>query len=101
MTIDEAAPVEERDSIPEPSSKPLLSELEFLERGHPGEILPGKPLDRMRQRAEAYVRDQSNPPDARVRVREVWLQGRYRPSYQHFTPRPDKDPGLIEEDPFG
>ena len=34
------------------------------------------------------MRDQSNPPDGRVRVREVWLQNIYRPSYQRFTPRP-------------
>lgn len=91
----EPGSVAEPGSVPEPAEKPLISEAEFLERGHPGEILPGRQLDRMKEKAERYVADQSMPPDGRERVRKVWLQGRYMPAYQRFTPR------AVSADDFG
>jgi hypothetical protein len=73
----------------------------MLERGSPHEFLPkSRELELMQRAAEKYVRDNSMPPDGRTRVREVWLQGRYRPAYQRFTPRPGKDPVAVADD-FG
>ena len=89
------------ESVPEPQRRELLDQSAFLERGHPGEILPGPQLEKLKRQAEAYVADQSNPPDGRVRVREVWLQGIYRPAYQPFTQLPGKDYGAVDADGFG
>lgn len=61
----------------------------LLERGHPGEILPAQ-LPPIRAAAEAYVKDNKNPPDARERVHTVWIKGKYLPSWQAYTPRKDK-----------
>lgn len=86
--MDERVP----ESVPEPQRRELLSSSEFLERGHPGEVLPGPQLERLKRAAEDYVRDANNPPDGRTRVRTVWLQNSYMPAYQRFTPRPEPEP---------
>lgn len=57
-----------------------LTVVQLLERGGPWEILPGS-LPRLTRAAEAYLADAARPPDGRQRVREVWLQGAYRPAY--------------------
>ena len=92
---------EERTSVPEPQRKELLGVKEFLERGHPAEILPGPQREKWTRHAEAYVADQSNPPDGRTRVREVWLQNNYRPAYQKFTQLKGKDYGAVDAEDFG
>jgi hypothetical protein len=98
--VDEAAP--ERESIPEPIPSPFkMSVAEQLERGHPGEFLPGsRELELMKRAAEKYLADQSMPPDGRQRVRAVWLQNRYVPAYQRFTPRKREEPAVTADD-FG
>lgn len=66
----------------------IIKMQDLLERGHPGEVLP-KTLPRVTKAAEDYVRDQGNPPDARTRVRMVWLQGKYLPASLHKMQRRD------------
>ncbi len=90
----------ERQSVPEPERKELLGVAEFLERGHPAELLPGPQREKWIRHAEAYVADQGKPPDGRTRVREVWLQNTYRPAFQRFTPLKGKDYSADAED-FG
>lgn len=81
--------INDPDAISDPEIRVLPTDA-LLEKGHPGEILPGKQRDRMAEAARAYVKDASHDPEARERVNDVWLEGKYRPAWQLFTPRKDK-----------
>lgn len=73
------APVRE----PEPAhDEPIfmLSKEQFIERGGPWEVLP-RNLGRWVATARQYLENPSNPEGARVRVRDVWLEGKYRPAW--------------------
>jgi hypothetical protein len=88
---DETISPSDPDAIPEPSMQ-YPKEVDLLERGWPGEIMPGKMRDRLTAAAERYVKDDQHEPDARQRVRDVWISQKYRPSYQRYTPRPGRTP---------
>ena len=82
--------INDPDAIAEPTFSVLPTD-ELLEKGHPGEILPGRQRERLTDAARAYVKDKSKDPAARARVQSVWLDDTYRPAYQKFTPRPGKE----------
>jgi hypothetical protein len=69
-----------------PEAKPIPPRL-LLERGGPWEVMPGQ-LGSTVQAAERYVeRADLFPVDARARVREVWIEGKYRPAWLPETAR--------------
>ena len=59
-----------------------------LERGGPWEVLP-EDRDFFRRHAEAYVTSETMHPEAKARVRRVWLEGKgHEPGWQEFKPVP-------------
>ena len=72
-----------------------------LEAGGWWEVLPSD-LHHFESHARAYVASTKVDPEAKERVRAVWLKHEYRPAWQKHSPVKGGLPkrGEVDEDPF-
>lgn len=70
---------------------PVMPTSLLLERGGPWEVLPRHQAHYAAE-AREYIADTFHPQEARRRVREVWLEGKFRAAWEKGQPEEDMNP---------
>jgi hypothetical protein len=78
--MDELSAEERRQVAWDKAQQQAMPLRPHLESGGPWDTLPDQ-LDNLTRAARRYVARADFPEDARQRVREVWLEGKYRPAW--------------------